>query len=105
MAGKKSIDILIKIDGAEIKVECSDVGPQTKNREPNKAKFDVEEIEGTSWSNELGRFLAYRRIIDRKQDTYFELVTDGKTGEILRKCEEPLSTHTGRGSARKDRQV
>lgn len=98
------INVTIEIEGAEIRLECHDVGPQTKKREPNKANFDVEEIEGTSWSNELGRFVAYRRIIDRKQDTYFELVTDGKTGEILRKCEEPLSTHTGRGSARKDRQ-
>ena len=93
-------DVTIEIEGAEIRLECNEVGPQTKKREPNKANFNVEEIEGMSWSAKLGRFVSYRRKIDRGQDYYFELVTDGKTGEVLRKCEEPHSIHTGRGSAK-----
>lgn len=40
------------------------------------------------------------RIIDREKNKYFELVKDPETGEIIHKCEEPLSHHFGHGSAK-----
>jgi RecJ-like exonuclease len=38
--------------------------------------------------------------IDRKNDSYREIVKDKTTGEIIHKCEEPLSEHIGHGSAK-----
>ena len=37
---------------------------------------------------------------DRRHDRYYELVLDPGSGEVIRECEEPLSHHIGRGSAR-----
>ena len=40
------------------------------------------------------------RIIDHDQDLYIEIITNPKTGEVIRKVEEPLSQHRGHGSSR-----
>ena len=40
------------------------------------------------------------RVIDRKHNSYHEKVVDPKTGEIIHEVEEPLSKHTGHGSAK-----
>lgn len=40
------------------------------------------------------------RIIDRENDWYEEVVTDPETGEVIHRCAERLSEHTGRGSAK-----
>jgi len=37
-------------------------------------------------------------MIDRKNDLYYEKIVDDEMGEVLRKCEEPLSGYTGHGS-------
>jgi hypothetical protein len=43
------------------------------------------------------------QIVDRLADRYFERVVDPDAGEVLRECDEPLSQHTGRGSAKQKR--
>lgn len=40
------------------------------------------------------------RIIDRDKDLYIEIITNPKTGEVIRKVEKPLSQHQGHGSAK-----
>jgi hypothetical protein len=45
---------------------------------------------------------SYREMtIDRERDWYRELIVDRISGAVLRRCDEPLSAHRGRGSARK----
>jgi hypothetical protein len=40
------------------------------------------------------------RYIDRKDDKYIEIFRDKNTNSIVKKIEEPLSEHTGHGSAK-----
>ena len=78
------------------------VGPRTRHRTPDKAKFDKEVIEGKDWSHSLERFVDKRRIIDKTEDNYEEFVEDPVTGEVLRDVRERLTKHRNRGSAKKD---
>ena len=43
--------------------------------------------------------------IDRENDRYKEVIKDKTTGEIIRRCEEPLSKHRGRGSAKSKKKI
>jgi hypothetical protein len=43
------------------------------------------------------------RIFDRDADRYVETVTMRETGEVVHRCDEPLSVHQGHGSARRQR--
>ena len=79
-----------------------DVGPKFRHRDPNNAKFKMEETTGKDWSESLGRFVTKHRRIDRENDRYFERVIDDKTGDVLHECDQPLSEHIDRGSAKKD---
>ncbi len=100
MVDKSPGDILIEVGLGQLKLDAFDVGVQTKYREPNKAKFNVEEIKGRAWASSLGHWVSYYRKIDRNKDLYVERVVDEETGNVLRDCEEPLSKHTGRGSTK-----
>lgn len=40
----------------------------------------------------------YHQLIDRDSDVYEEKVIHLKTGEVIHKCNEPLSEHRGHGS-------
>lgn len=42
-----------------------------------------------------------RRLIDHRNDEYEEHVVDPDTGETIYERKEPLSQHTGRGSAKR----
>lgn len=42
------------------------------------------------------------RLIDRDHNLYKETVIDSETNEVIHRCEEPLSDHRDRGSARPD---
>ncbi len=46
-----------------------------------------------------GERVFHERTINRAEDRYMERVTLKKTGEVIHLCEEPLSKHTGHGSA------
>ena len=52
-------------------------------------------------SNKEGKLMVKERLIDKDANVYYELVKDPETGEIVRLCDEPLSDHTNRGSAKK----
>ena len=74
-----------------------------KGRKAGTRKPFVELVTGRDlfrltnvWNNLVRR-------IDYARDYYFELITDPKTGAVLRFCEEALSKHRGRGSAKKAR--
>jgi hypothetical protein len=61
----------------------------------------LEQVSGADLCKKTGAWMELIRVIDREKDLYKETVTDPKTGEIIRQCEEPLSQHTNHGSAKK----
>ena len=99
MNTKSTNNVNIKASTAELRLETFRAGIKTRSRQPNKAKFKLEETKGQVWSNSLTRWVTIHRIINRELDIYYELVVDDDTGDILRECEEKLSEHQGRGSA------
>lgn len=79
-----------------------------KQRDPDKpgdpksggyGKPSFEHIVGPERSAS-GKLVVKNRIIDKQSDSYFERVTDLETGAVLHECEEPLSKHRSRGSAK-----
>lgn len=48
--------------------------------------------------NENGRWVNIRRVFDRENDHYYEIITDEETGKVIHEKDEPLSTHIGHGS-------
>jgi hypothetical protein len=73
----------------------------TVQRNPGERRSPVESISGDVYSHSLGRMVRIHRTIDRRRDLYYERVLDPDTREVLREVEEPLSHHTGRGSAKR----
>ena len=67
---------------------------------PSKRKMLRHLQTGSQWSTSREKFVDKVRDIDRDADTYYERVVDSDTGDVLRHCEEPLSQHFGRGSAK-----
>ena len=64
-------------------------------------KTRVEGKTGSEWSAHLQKMVHKERLIDRKSDRYQELVKDLETGEVIHEIDEPLSEHTGHGSAKR----
>lgn len=100
MNAKSTKNVTIEVPSAELRLKTYRAGIKTRYRQPNKAKFKLEETKGQVWSNSLDRWVSIHRIISRELDLYYELVVDEDTGDILRECEEKLSDHQGRGSAK-----
>lgn len=65
-----------------------------------KRKLRLHLKSGKELSFRLGRYVNKERVLDKDNDRYLEIVTDPLTGEVLRHCDEPLSEHQGRGSAK-----
>ncbi len=63
----------------------------------------VERISMPDSSRDTGNPVHIERLIDRQNDRYSESVTDQATKAVIHECEEPLSSHTSHGSARKRR--
>lgn len=61
----------------------------------------TEFFSGSDLSRRLGKLVQLDRFVDRWNDWYREVVRDQDTGEEIHRCEEPLSRHWGRGSAKK----
>jgi hypothetical protein len=72
-----------------------------KAKAASSKKPFYEYFGGAEWSHRFQKFMAKIRIIDRRNDLYREEVTDPDTGDRLHHCSEPLSMHSGRGSAKK----
>ena len=65
------------------------------------AKKSVQEFKaGDDLHRESGKWHHREMYIGPKNDSYKEIVKDKTTGEIIHKCEEPLSKHIGHGSAK-----
>lgn len=67
---------------------------------PSKKKLRRHLQIGSQWSVGRGKLVDKVRDLDKDADMYLERVVDPDTGEVIRHCEEPLSEHVGRGSAK-----
>ena len=60
----------------------------------------IEEVAGDDFHRETAKWMNLSRVYDREHDLYEEIITDPITGEVVHECIEPLSEHTGHGSAK-----
>lgn len=68
----------------------------------NGVKKAIKEFQcGDEYSHAKKKMVDKTRLIDRKENQYFEEVVDKETGEIIHSCSEPLSEHFGHGTAKK----
>ena len=74
---------------------------QYKLKRGGKGKPVVEGFTGDDLYRKTGRWMHKVQIVDREQDRYFKEIVDPATGEVVRRCEEPLSEHRGHGTAKK----
>ena len=74
-----------------------------KGKRPGQRKPFYELISGDDLFRLTGEWNKLVQIIDRSRDYYFKLVTNPKSGNVIRFCEEPLSKHQNRGSAKSNR--
>ena len=58
-----------------------------------RVKFEV----GASYSHKAKKWMHRERLVDRVHDRYREVVSDPETGQVVHRCEEPLSKHRGHG--------
>jgi hypothetical protein len=65
-----------------------------------KRKHHLELNFGPDPSTALGKPVDKLRLIDQEKDRYLEHLTDYESDKIIRHCDEPLSKHTGHGSAK-----
>ncbi len=72
-----------------------------KAKGPEGGKPRYESVQGDDLHQKSGRWMKLKRIIDRVNDWYQEIITDPKTGEVVHKTEDPLSEHRGHGSAKR----
>jgi len=71
-----------------------------KGKHPEGKKPFIEQVSGDDYNRDIGEWRKLERVIDRDNDAYKEVITDPKTGKVIKHCEEPLSKHTGHGSAK-----
>lgn len=67
---------------------------------PSDKKLRWDSFSGFEYSHSLKKLVKKVRTIDRDTDSYVERVTDPDTGEVIHECVEPLSQHSGHGSAK-----
>jgi DNA-directed RNA polymerase subunit RPC12/RpoP len=72
-----------------------------KGRHEGVKKPFIEQKQGADLQHSTGRMVQKERILDRENDQYRERVVDPLTGEVIHECQEPLSSHTNHGSAKK----
>ncbi len=71
-----------------------------KARHPGGKKPFIEEVTGDDFHRKTAKWMNLSRVYDREHNLYKEIVTDPVTGEVIHECIEPLSEHTGHGSAK-----
>lgn len=77
---------------------------RTQRRDPTRPsdkKLRQDDFQGSEWSHRLGKMVRKERGINKDTNTYYELVVDMESGDVLHYCEEPLSNHFGHGTAKK----
>ena len=77
-------------------------GLGVKAKHQGDKKPFIEDLSLPSFSVNRQKLVHHQRVIDRDKDIYLEKVTDYETGELIHECEEPLSSHTSHGSAKKN---
>jgi len=75
-------------------------GYRVKVYRPNSSTFFLDERSGPSYYRAGAEWHHVMRIIDRENDRYTEIVRILSTGEVIRRVDEPLSQHTGRGGSK-----
>lgn len=73
---------------------------RTRHKERGTKGYVLDELSGDDYTHATDSFNKKVRIIDRRNDRYFEQVTNSITGEIIHHRDEKLSEHFGRGSAK-----
>lgn len=94
--GSKRITFQVKI--AETITLRSMLG--IKSRRKGEKKPYVEMKSGDDLHRKTGRWSKLTRHIDREKNHYHERITDAETGDVIHETDEPLSEHTGHGSAK-----
>ena len=98
---KNPQDVTVQLVGVSANAEVGRVAAKGVSRtgEKTRGKYDHEALRGHEF-NVQGHLMRKDRIIDRKNNFYKELVVNTDTGELVRDVEQPLSEHTGYGSAK-----
>lgn len=71
---------------------------------PERGRWFMSQKVGDELFRKTGRWHRVTRVLDRRRNRYVERIEDAETGEVVRHVDEPLTDHTGRGSARRQRQ-
>lgn len=74
------------------------IGMKLKSPGDRKPKF--ESVSGEDLHQKTGKWNKIERRIDRDNNKYMEKIVDPTTGEIIHLCDEPLTEHQNRGSAK-----
>ena len=103
---KNSQNVTVQLVGQSVKAEIGRVAAKAVSRtgEKTRGKYDHEALRGHEFNVE-GNLMQKERIIDRKNNSYKELVVNIDTGEVVRDVEHPLSEHIGYGSAKHEKKT
>ena len=71
-----------------------------KHKRPGHKKPIYESVSGDDLHRATGQWNKLTREIDRENNRYKEVIVNPASGEVLRHCDEPLTEHIGRGSAK-----
>jgi hypothetical protein len=71
-----------------------------KHKRPGHKKAIYESVTGDDLHRNSGEWNKITREIDRENNRYSETIVNPINGKVLRQVDEPLSEHTGRGSAK-----
>ena len=71
-----------------------------KARHSSGKKPFIEQVTGDDFHRKTAKWMNVSRVYDREHDLYKEIITDPVTREVIHECIEPLSEHTGHGSAK-----
>jgi hypothetical protein len=75
------------------------IGIQAKRLGLKKPYF--ESVSGDELYCATGQWNKLEQVIDRENNMYREEIIDPTTGKIIRSCDEPLTDHQNRGSAKR----
>jgi len=68
----------------------------------NRKKYPNQEVRiRPTVTKATGQRSVEHRVIDHQNNRYRKTIKDAETGEVIYRCDEPLTAHTGRGDARK----
>jgi hypothetical protein len=74
-----------------------------KARHAKSGRPFMEQMVGDDLQRKTGKWMRIRRVIDRVNNWYREIIHDPTTGKIVHQTEEPLTEHKGHGDAKKSK--